>query len=566
MSLASPNDSSKDKGFNPEVANKGTKKRALNSSPKVAFILHLLAGIVLLVFALSHFAFLAMYDNSRDSANPVFPFLHNGGVYFCAGMFEMATSAVCFCFPGRHRTNFGILGFVMVIIWYKVTFYFLGGVQCGCLGLLGRLLHVSKLQEIVLPDLALLLLVATTSPWLLNMAKRIRWPFSACPSKGVPSLLIALVVIAPLHVSGARTICIQGEIDSAHYNPITGHIFTNNYVSAAFSAFISDYTWDLRITNQIDNTRWARLAWDGTNTYLFQPNGGNFYSHKPPVDNSVLVTISPSPIFHSLDQDDIGLAPLWLTYGFLPIAATTDAAGVIALPLSWRGSRSSSQAYGYQWKIGKWVGGRFIDEIDVVRDQALDLAPKDELLRNEMDYPETLVSFNVRNQAIQYRREIPDGFREATYRCKNWYKTNELLIPFGAEFKWYLPPAPRAKNDKPTYIANLTANNILIRDDVAGFAEMGTAEKWRIVHDYRYKTANENRIFKYAQYELQAGERFRAANDPNLQAQAEAWLIHGKKFGDFSNRGAILSWLLLAAIIVPAIVLIWKKGKHKETT
>jgi len=536
------------------------KKQLLTFAKNAPFLLHLLAGIILVTFALSHFAFLIIYDNSRDSINPVFPFLHNGNLYFCAGIFELATSLVCFFFPARHLTNLVILGFVTAIVWYKMTFYVLGGIECGCLGLLGRLLHVSKLQEQIIPDIALLLLSATTSPWVIAFLKRFRRSVDATPPRAIVfSFLVLLLLIAPTHVLRARTMSIKGEVDSAHYNPVTGKIFTNDHVHAVFSVVISDNAWKICITNQIDKTRWSRFIWDGSNAYLFQPNGGNFYSHKPPLDDSTLVTISSSPVYDSLDQDDIGMSPLWLTYGFSPIAAVTNNNGVIDLPLNWRGTRSSMQAYGYKWLIGEWLGTRFIDRIDVVRDSTLDLDSKRELLRNSMDYPETLVSFNVRNEGFAFRSEVKNGFLEATYRCIKWYKTNELSIPWAAEFKWYLPPGPTTVNEKPAYIASLNANSFSISGGDQDFVESQIVENKSVVHDYRYKTANETRIFKYAQYDLQAGEHFKSGNDPALKAIAKDWLIHGKKYGFYSNRKQVLSWLLLAALLAPAIILVWRK-------
>ena len=543
------------------------KNHLLKPSKKVPFLLHMLAGIILIIFALSHFAFLRIYDNSRGSANPVFPFMSNGDLYCCAGIFEMVVSLICFYYPARYLTNLIIIGFVVVIVWYKIAFFFLGGIQCGCLGLLGRLFHVTKFEEKVIPDVALFFLVVSgASSWLVSVGKRLGRSFTISGSRIVVSLFYAILLLATTlgNQLSARTVDVQGEIDSAHYNPITGKIFTNDYVHAVFSVVISDNSWKICITNQIDKKRWVQLIWDGTNNYLFQPNGGNFYSHKPPVDDATLITISSSPVYDSLDQDDIGFSPLWLTYGFAPIAVVTNKTGVVELPLNWRGSRSSMQAYGYSWLIGNWVGSRFVDKIDVVRNRTLDLESNRELLRNSMDYPETLVSFNIRNESIRYRSQINDGFLEATYRCTKWYETNGLSIPCATEFKWYLPPAPTAKNDKPTYIASLTANSILISDKTEGFIESQTVGKRSYVHDYRYKKSNETRIFKYAEYEMQTGETFKSANDLELQAKAESWLIHGRKYGDFSNRRQILSWLLLATLIVPAIILVWRKQQTQK--
>jgi thiol-disulfide isomerase/thioredoxin len=49
------------------------------------------------------------------------------------------------------------------------------------------------------------------------------------------------------------------------------------------------------------------------------------------------------------------------------------------------------------------------------------------------------------------------------------------------------------------------------------------------VADYRYKRANEARIFKYAEYTLKPGDSWRSADDPALLAKAEEWLKHGQE-------------------------------------
>lgn len=535
--------------------------RGKKAASKLDSILHIFAGLVLIMFAVSHFAFLSMPDNSHASLNSVFPFLTNGKLYFIAGIFEAIIGASCLAFNGSDRTNVLILSFVTVILWYRIAFYLMGGNQCGCLGLLGRLFHVGKWQEIAIPYLALLSLVTATTPWLFRHFKKFRG------STAISSTLLAFIFLQPTQsVFGGLTIHISGEINSDCYNPKSGAIYTDDSVRADFKVKISDSDWSISVTNRADNTRWEKLVWNGTNLYLFQPNK-YYYAHEKKLAEATLITVSPSPVYFSLDgEDPTGLNVVWLAYGFSPVAASTNQDGVVALPLSWRGGRNSLGAYGYRWSLGEWAGWRFLNTLEVVRDHSLDLAAEQELLRSGMDYPENLVTFNLRNQDLRHRLEIPDGFVEATYNCTSWLQTNSVAIPLISEFKRYSPPFQGSTHEKPFYIAKLVAKTVSVSDEAARLLPMQADESHSVVRDYRYKKMNDTRIFKYAEYELRKGDNWKSANDPELLAKQRAWLKHGKKYRDFSNGKSVLSWLILGLIVVPVAVMMWKKQKNKSNT
>jgi len=533
--------------------------RGKKALPKLDSILHIFAGLILIMFALSHFAFLRMPDNSHASLNPVFPFLTNGKLYFIAGIFEALIGASCLAFNGSDRTNVLILTFVTVILWYRIAFYLMGGSQCGCLGLLGRLFHLGKWQEIVIPYLALLSLVTATTPWLFRHFKKSRG------SSVISSTLFAFIFLQPTQsVFAGQTLRISGEINSDRYNPKSGVIYTESSNRAEFQVVISDSDWSISVTNRADNTRWEKLVWNGTNLYLFQPNK-YYYAHEKKLEEATLVTVSPSPVYFSLDgEDPTGLGVVWLAYGFSPIAVSTNQDGIVSLPLSWRGARCSLLAYGYKWLLGDWVGGRFLKTLEVVRDHSLDLDAEQELLRSSMDYPEDLLGFNVLNEGLRFRSDIPDGFVEATYSCTSWFQTNSEAIPLISEFKRYLPSFQGTNHNKPFYIAKLVAKSVSVSDEAASFLPMLAEESHSIVRDYRYKKMNDTRIFKYAEYEMRKGDNWKSANDPDLLAKQQAWLKHGKKYRNFSKGKSVLSWLILGLFIVPAAVMVWKKQKQKN--
>lgn len=522
--------------------------------------LHLLAGGILLAFAVSHFAFLGISDPSHDLTNTVFPFLKNRTMYLLAGVLEISVALVCLLFRGHSWTNIVILAFVGVIAWYRWAFYFTGGAHCGCLGLLGKLLHISKLEETVLPIVMLCLLTLTTLPWLcggfLKLARgRVR---------SVP--LLAALLLACRSAHGQLAVQVSGEIDSAHYNPYSHKIFTNTDIQAEFTADLSGENWDIAITNKNDNRWWARMFFDGTNIYTFEPRNGNLYRGQLPNSNEVFATITPSPVYSSVDEDDLGISLAWAAYGFSPIAAVTNKHGVVELPLNWLYSRVSPYAHGYKWQLGDWVSGRFIDSFEVVYDHTLDLDQKSELLRWNMDYPGTLPEYNDRVKNLSARmREVPNGFVEARYRCTEWLHTNSITIPAAAELEWYwyYPPSIAEKFE---YRATLKVTGI----GFAGMPELlAPPNEVTYVHDYRFKRANEHRIFKYGDYQLQAGDAWKAGDDPALLAKADDWLKHGRKYDDFGfafgvPARTVVTWLFLVITLIPVVAVLWYRTKTNK--
>jgi hypothetical protein len=109
--------------------------------------LHCLSAILLLVLAAAHFSDLKSSRIAHDLNNTVFPFLTNRTVYFMAGAFEVAAGLLCVRYRGRDLANIVILTFVATMLWYRWAFDLTGGTRCGCLGILGRMLHLSSGQE-----------------------------------------------------------------------------------------------------------------------------------------------------------------------------------------------------------------------------------------------------------------------------------------------------------------------------------------------------------------------------------------------------------------------------------
>lgn len=513
---------------------------------------------MLALFSASHFAMLVRGDLSLHLTNVVFPPLTNGVLYFLAALIEMALAFACLTRAGTDALNWLILSFVSVMLLYRWAFAFNGGTQCGCLGLLGKLLHISNRAEDLLAKLALLLLALTLIPWCM---------------RGVHSFLRRLFrivrfafVAMPLSGSLAQpAIEIQGEYHASRCNPKTLQPYTNSLVHVAFTVTLSGSCWSIAATNFDNPSRWSRLVFDGTNTYHFNPYEG-FFVHPAPQSNLIFVSISPGPLYHPAVNDELSLTIPWLTYCLSPSHLVTNEMGIVAIPLPWYVPRLSPKAFGYRWVATAASGEPFLTRCDVIRDVRLDLKEKDELIRSGLDYVDTVEDQNRYKRSLQVRLATPDGFLAAQYECLDWFQTNGLRLPLRSRFSYYMP-APRTAKPIPwgaAYQGELRATSFCVQKEVKNILPTGP-ESTALINDYRYTRRSPKRIFRFAEYTLHAGEQWKTDADPRLLAAVEEHLSHGPRFDSvgwprFRN---ILSWLLLAAIPGLSAIAMMLRKSHK---
>ena len=220
--------------------------------------------------------------------------------------------------------------------------------------------------------------------------------------------------------------------------------------------------------------------------------------------------------------------------------------------------RAAINDYGWRWKdISTSPDGRFLQGYSIVRDSSLDLDDKSEFLRPTYVYPRTIDDFEDEMRALADRKSIPDGWVSRTYLCKQWYRTNGLIIPANAEFT-----ANVYSGGKTFLLASavIKADKISVADGNAGMAAPPLAEE-AYVRDYRYTRRNQSRMFPYAEYMVSGA--WKSDSDPKLLAEANYQLNHGPKFGDYGliaklsssdNRGRLIFiWLSLLLVSLVAI-------------
>jgi hypothetical protein len=523
---------------------------------------HYFAGVLLLVFAISHFAASLINIPSQESINVVFPFLTNKTLYLIVGVFEFCIAIICLINHGRDRANAAIFAFVIVMLWYRWAFHFSGGGKsCGCIGALGLALHLTQVQEKVIPIIVLVLFSLMILPWLLRcLSARSRLWFKRFSAK---RLTVTTILIFICHSSyGGKTTEVQGSYDTYDFNPQTGARFTNQTVHATFDCKFSGVEWSIFATNSADNetnygsrTPWEGLIYDGTNTYTLVPDFELAKTNYP-----MRSTISPGEQFLRDYDENLNFHVLWMTYGAHPSNISTNKNGIIDIPLPWMTARIHPGAFGFEWKITPSADGRFISECQVFRNTNVDLAVGDEMRRPGIDPPYTLPLRNRFTELLNLRSRLkPQGFHEVAYKCNDWFVTNGLSIPASSEFLRY---HNRTFSQIPACRASVKASTITSHE---GFEHLVPPILQKtFVADYRYNRIQGDRIVPRIEYVLNPGDLWKPDNAPELQKKLTQSIYDVIPL-DRSNTGIrnYLTWFLLVIGLGPAVILFMTKTKQQ---
>ena len=317
-------------------------------------------------------------------------------------------------------------------------------------------------------------------------------------STGLYLFSVSLLLFTCQQIFAEQIIEIYGEYNASAYNPRTHQPYIDDrHVHVAFVAIISGNTWKICATN-LDNKTTGQLWYNGENTYTL-----NTVSYGEPRSNAVVATVSPSPFYLAGAADYLDISVPWLTYGLSPNTIILSKKGVLDIPLPWLTPRYRPEAYGYKWIITPTSDGWFLDKCVVVRDVSLDLDEKEEFLRPELVYPDTLENLNRYKLILGLRKAIPDGFIEARYECTEWYRTNNISIPLRSEFKYFMNP----HYSFPCFEGSLAATKVIVRNERENI--LPEVSKPTQVIDFRYRKANSTRIFRGALYALNPGESWR---------------------------------------------------------
>lgn len=513
---------------------------------------HLVAGVLLLVFAASHLAGLIVGGLYLGDRSTVFPFATNRMLYVLAAALELAVGFGCLWFRGRDVADAAIVTFVSTLLAYHWGLLWTGARRCGCLGILAKVLHLNSGQERTVTAVTLCLLVLISAPSLCRMLE-------GAVRRHRKSLLVPMaVLILPQFAYADAMIEIVGEYTGMRFNPETQQSYTGLCAKVEFAVVLLGDTWRICVTNLAERSNWAELLYDGTNTYTICPYTGRFAA-KEPASNAIFAAISPGSIYVPAVWDrNLSLFVPWITYGLSPTAAVPQNTGAVTIPLPWFVAHFSPGAYGYRWSFSSTADRRFIESCEVLRDRTLDLPDKKEMLRETFDYPLSIGDWNQMREGLAVRRTITNGWVAARYLCTGWFETNSMTIPIASELEYYLQRYPH-----PAYRAELKTLGLR---ELAKTNLLMPLNSFTVVNDYRYKRSNSKRIFRFAAYTLNSGDSWKPDHDPDLLQQAAEFLKHGPRYDAYlyPGRTALLWLLLCASFIFPPVVLVWKVINNKE--
>ncbi len=449
---------------------------------------------------------------------------------------------------------------------YRIIFYYFAGASnCNCLGLLSRLLHLTKTEEKVIPLIVLVALFATTLPYLCQIIRNC-W---AAKSRNAANIQIARArFVLPFFLCGflassrigAETLKIRGEYHFADYNPRDGTPYTDQQGTFHFTAILQGMTWEISVTNVDDPSFWSKILYDGTNTFTFVPYTTPFFTPAKVKPGETFVTITRSPYFLSAVSDWPRIYIPWIVYGLNPELVIKNADGSVEIPLPWETSRIKESAYGYDWKITPSQDGRFVARCEIIRDRKLDLStPGRELLRLQLDYPDSVDDKDYRLKTLEYRDSPPSGFTNTTYECSSWWITNGWVIPIKAKLIQFDHAYKFAWSTQ-----SLVVDSVQIQNNDSPL--LGPPAGTTVVHDYRYKKSNDSRIFKYADYTLTTGENWKGPNEPTLLEKANDWLKHGRRYDWYEySPQHILAWIIAVLfLLLPAVFVLIKKTQQNR--
>jgi hypothetical protein len=514
------------------------------------------------MYALSHFGFLSIHESNHELRNTVFPFLTNWQLYLVAALVEFVLGAFCLKNAGRDITNLAVLTFVGALIWYRWAFHYTGGVDCGCLGLLGILFHLNSAEQRMIPSATLIALFLTTTPWLFGNIRRL---YVRLAERRALVVVFVFTVGTCQMASAEGTITITGRVDYQEFNPQTKKPYVDQESHNTFVATLSGGTWRFCVTNLVWTKWWGQVAYDGTNCYTILPFSraltipfGNVNTN-PPEGDSLVANIEPSGRFIQHRVENIGLFPLWLTYGLRKELIVTNKIGLVEIPFS--GARVNPGCFGFGWKINFSQDGRFVSNCVAVRDKALDLPHAQELLRFELDYPDTLAEYNKYQKLLSNREATPTGFLKARYSCTEWLTTNGWTVPMASKYEVYLTSRLASW---PWRIVELRASKVSISVQDSSGSPLPEITVPTRVQDYRYKKKNKNHIFKYAEYTLKPDDAWKSADDPALLAQADEWLKRGRPYTDFAGKPKVwVAWLVFVVLVSPICAVFCLRKKQK---
>lgn len=519
-------------------------------------ILHIISGLALIVLSVSKIVALVYGVPTLLLYNPVVPFVSNGQVFIVAIIFEFIVGVSCIFLAGRPWANIILLVFTLLMIVYKIGVVLVGGnvYGCSCLGVFSILFRISKRAEDSITFFILLLfLVSIGFGFRVNQKTKSTVGFSKV------NLIIFFVIITSNKMVADQNIF--GNYNVVRLNAETGFPFTNSVngidqsADFTFEVRSSGNHWWMRSTNQKSNAIWMSSCWDGEKMVIEFPKISPFVPDNISEPGKNVAIVVPKNLFLTSYPDANELYFLWIVFGLDPKASFSKQTEE-GLPLVWETPRLKPYSYGWQWFVSHDGESKYLEKFIIVRNSKYDLNRRDEMLRDEINYPTSLPLKNYYLSSILMRQNVTNGFKIADYAVTDWFDTQtEQRVPRAAEVTRWLYGYPFPHYKIKLKVSKLTEHNELHR--IKYFANKTTE-----VDDYRFRVKEGKKFYQFSKYQLAPGEFIKLKSDPKVEAEIKEYLKNGPDYDSFeySNK-QILVWVAGVIFLISPIIIILKKSK-----
>jgi hypothetical protein len=357
--------------------------------------------------------------------------------------------------------------------------------------------------------------------------------------------------------AGAGSVRLSGRYEEVAF--VNGEPDTNNLLRVVFTAVLSADAWQLFATNAASAASWEALTFDGTNLYAVMPYAGHFGDSR---GTALYGAVSPGNEYHAFVVSEIATFYPWLVFGLRPRDIRDD------MPLPWD-PPSWLAANSYPRSGEPSPDSRFVRGFQIVRDTSLDANERSEYARLS-EYPSSIQEYADQAVGLKGRLRVPDGFVKAAGEVEEWMDFNHWRIPKTAIIRrnrW-----SRAGKAIPYYEVRIVVE---AASAASAPIRVPPLDEAAYVEDHRYQRRDEARLFPYANY-VGTGD-WKPANDPELLAQAESYMRHGPRMGDYgiwtrilnakpeTRRALVWTAAVVTQVLFATAALVWTR-KHKKTT
>lgn len=519
---------------------------------------NIVCATIFLIYAASHFSFLSVPSYRHELNDVVFPFLKNRYIYTLAGVLELAIGVACLLYRRDRRPAVAVWFFISLMIWYRVGIDFLGGESaCNCLGILGKLLGISKRAEQVIPIVTLATLGLLNLPWrqIVNHIKGRRIVAVSC------SIVIAAVVGS--HTAEASGILVEGKLRARAFNPTKATEYAFMRANSSFRALLVGTTYDIEITNNDVKLWTVRFVYDGSNALITAPADGDYYRTRTPSGKRFSAILSKEPVPALNTHDVFGLSVLWMVLCYPTHVAAGQLQNHSEIPLLWLIPRRSAVAYGYRWDADL-ADDHNAKSIQILRSSALDLDPVGEAMRPNLIIRDTVAAKNELTLALNVRRQQSDGFSVADLRVSGWESVvGGRQMPKNAQLQLALGESQTHKHFWRIYAFEID------RVSPAPDATVSLPQITGVTHveDFRFAEKRGDHVYKASTYDLSPGASWPAHYDSQQVALREEYFKSIVR-PSYRAAGHAVVWAALG-MIIGAFTAVWLRYGHagkNETT